>query len=106
MRAIVLNDGTTWSSAAGCKLIETDTCEPATAVRTGNYGTIHEFTGAAGAAPPSAAFSTPERQRLRALLAEFAQLNEGTAALTHTPEPDRAHHAGNALLLQRLAELL
>jgi hypothetical protein len=101
--AIVLNDGATTSALAGCKLVEIEGDALGRAVQEGRYRTLHEFTGDEERSTTLPAFSETDRERLRALLVEFAGLNERIAGLANTTFAEQAVHSRNAELLHGLA---
>lgn len=111
MRAVILNDGETFSGVAGCKLVAVadgiagDDVDAA--IKAGAYTLLHEFRGdEAEPVGGSCGFSGPERERLRALLAEYASLSERIATLAHATTAEQVVYGRDAELLRRQARLL
>ena len=105
MRAMLLNDGERFTALAGCKIVDVDDAldgaEVDAAIKAGRCVVVREFDGSdAGPLAPA------ERERLRALLAEYAGLHERSATLTDLTAGEREAHGRDAELLRRHAALI
>ena len=107
MRVMILNDGATFTALAGCRIAELDDALEGdgvgAAVKAGAYTVVHEFDDAAHA---SGEFEADERERLRALLDEYATLCESSARLAHRTPIQRHGHCRDAALLRRQGALV
>jgi hypothetical protein len=100
MRAMVLNDGETFTALAGCKIVDVeetlDGDEVDAAIKAGHFIALLEFDDF-----DAGALTALERARLRALLEQCAGLHERSASLTHIPAAERQAHSRDAKLLRR-----